>query len=141
MMGHTTAPKHCSITTRTMHQCSFPVSHHPPQRTGAATCPRVGQHARVRLCPAGKKEGGSLVRGTGESDRIASLAPVVADLGKRCAARSAAPRVRCRMAPAVYLFQAFPAIGTEAAARSPQENKIVGPLVSTFDQPPPNVSC
>jgi hypothetical protein len=63
------------FATRTMHQCSFPVSHHPPQRTDPATCPRVGQHARVRLCPAGKKEGGSLVRGTEESDRIASLAP------------------------------------------------------------------
>jgi len=35
----------------------------------------VGQHARVRQSTAAKKEGGSLVRGTEESDRIAALAP------------------------------------------------------------------
>src|SRR5260370_9101028 len=36
---------------------------------------RVGQHTRVREGTAGKKKGGSPVRGTQESDRIASLAP------------------------------------------------------------------
>jgi hypothetical protein len=35
----------------------------------------VGDHARVRPCTAAKKEGGSLVRGTQESDRSAPLAP------------------------------------------------------------------
>ena len=43
--------------------------------TGPATRSRVGQHTRVRQGTAGKKEGGSPVRGTQESDRIASLAP------------------------------------------------------------------
>jgi len=36
---------------------------------------RVGEHARVCQGTAGKKEGGSPVRGTQESDRIAPLAP------------------------------------------------------------------
>src|SRR5579862_4670025 len=38
------------------------------------SCAGVGQHARVRQSTAAKKEGGSLVRGTEESDRIAALA-------------------------------------------------------------------
>jgi DNA invertase Pin-like site-specific DNA recombinase len=38
------------------------------------TCAGVGQHTRVRQSTAAKKEGGSLVRGTEESDRIAALA-------------------------------------------------------------------
>ena len=54
-----------------MHQCSIPVPCHPPARTSPATCPRVGQHARVCQGTAGKKKGGSVVRGTQESDRIA----------------------------------------------------------------------
>ncbi len=48
---------------------------HPPERTSPTTCAGVGQHARVRQSTAAKKKGGSLVRGTEESDRIASLAP------------------------------------------------------------------
>jgi hypothetical protein len=58
-----------------MHQCSLPLPCHPPARTSPATRTRVGKNARVRQCTATKKEGGSLVRGTKESDRAASLAP------------------------------------------------------------------
>jgi hypothetical protein len=58
-----------------MYQRSFPVSDHPPIRIGSATGARVGEHARVRQCTAAKKEGGSLIRGTEESDRAAALAP------------------------------------------------------------------
>ena len=43
--------------------------------TGPTTRSGVGQHTRVREGTAAKKEGGSPVRGTQESDRIASLAP------------------------------------------------------------------
>ena len=59
-------------------QCTsaaFRVSCHPHARTGPATRTGVGQHARVRQGTAAKKESGSPVRGTEESDRIASLAP------------------------------------------------------------------
>src|SRR5690242_18109178 len=48
--------------------------HHPPKRTSPTTCAGVGQYARVRQSTAPKKEGGSLVRRTEESDRIAALA-------------------------------------------------------------------
>jgi hypothetical protein len=48
--------------------------HPPPERTSPTTCAGVGQHARVRQSTAAKKEGGSLVRGTEESDRNAALA-------------------------------------------------------------------
>ena len=57
-----------------MHQCCLPGPYHPPERTSPTTCAGVGQHARVRQSTAAKKEGGSLVRGTEESDRIAALA-------------------------------------------------------------------
>src|SRR3954451_18967287 len=57
-----------------MHQCCLPEPYHPPKRTSPTTCAGVGQHARVRQSTAAKKEGGSLVRGTEESDRIAALA-------------------------------------------------------------------
>src|SRR5438067_1371036 len=38
---------------------------------------------RVRQCPEAKKEGGSLVRGTEESDRIAALAPAETEVRAR----------------------------------------------------------
>src|SRR5258708_39832256 len=57
-----------------VHPCYLPGPYHPPERTSPTTCAGVGQHARVRQGTASKKEGGSLVRGTEESDRIAALA-------------------------------------------------------------------
>src|SRR5579864_8664854 len=57
-----------------MHQCCLPGPYHPPERTRPTTCAGVGQHARVRQSTAAKEEGGSLVRGTEKSDRIAALA-------------------------------------------------------------------
>ena len=65
----------CVFAKATMHQCRLPGPCHPPARTGPATRTGVGEHARVRQGTAAKKEGGSLVRGTQESDRAASLAP------------------------------------------------------------------
>jgi hypothetical protein len=65
----------CVLAETAMHQCSFPVSYHPPVRIGSATGTRAGEHARVRHCTAAKKEGGSLIRGTQESDWAAALAP------------------------------------------------------------------
>jgi len=62
------------LAPTTMHQCCLPGAYHPPERTRPTTCAGVGQHARVRQSTAAKKEGGSLVRGTEESDRIAALA-------------------------------------------------------------------
>jgi transposase len=62
------------LAPATMHQCCLPGSYHPPERTRPTTCARVAQHARVRQSAAAKKKGGSLVRGTEESDRIAALA-------------------------------------------------------------------
>jgi hypothetical protein len=59
------------LPKRAMHQCSFPVSYDPPVRIGSATGTGVGEHARVCPGTAAKKEGGSLVRGTQESDRTA----------------------------------------------------------------------
>ena len=58
----------------TMHQCCLPGPHHPPERTSPRTCPETAEHAGVRQSTAAKKKGGSLVRGTEESDRIATLA-------------------------------------------------------------------
>src|ERR1700686_5235715 len=66
-----------------MHQCCLPEPHHPPERTSPATRKGVGEHARIRPCPAAKKEGGSLVRGTEESDRAASLALAQAEVRAR----------------------------------------------------------
>src|SRR5437764_7459448 len=62
------------LAPTTMHQCCLPGPYHPPKRTSPTTCAGVGQHARVRQSTAAKKEGGSLVRRTEESDRIAALA-------------------------------------------------------------------
>src|SRR5213075_3074926 len=62
------------LAPTTMHQCCLPGPDHPPERTSPATCAGVGQHARVRPSTAAKKEGGSLVRRTQKSDRIAALA-------------------------------------------------------------------
>src|SRR5215831_576970 len=58
-----------------MHQRSVSVSCHPHGGTGSAARPRVGEHTGVCQRAAAKKEGGSLVRRTEESDRIASLTP------------------------------------------------------------------
>src|SRR5271169_1551626 len=58
-----------------MHQRSVSLPCHPHGRTRPATRSRVGQHTGVRESTAGKKEGGGSIRGTQESDRIASLAP------------------------------------------------------------------
>jgi hypothetical protein len=57
-----------------MHQCCLPGPYHPPERTSPTTCAGVGQHAGLRQSTAAKKEGGSFVRGTEESDRIAASA-------------------------------------------------------------------
>ena len=62
------------LAPSTMHSCCFPGAYHPPERTSPTTCAAIAQHARVRQGTAAKKEGGSLVRGTEESDRIAALA-------------------------------------------------------------------
>ena len=62
------------LAPTTMHQCCLPGPYHPPERTRPTTCAGVSQHAGVRPSTAAKKEGGSLVRGTEESDRIAALA-------------------------------------------------------------------
>ena len=65
----------CVCAKSPMHQRSVSLSCHPHGRTRPATRTGVGEHARVCPGTAAKKEGGSLVRGTQESDRIASLAP------------------------------------------------------------------
>src|SRR5882724_10360516 len=62
------------LAPATVHQWCVPGSYHPPERTSPTTCAGVGQHARVRQSTAAKKEGGSLIRGTEESDWIAALA-------------------------------------------------------------------
>jgi hypothetical protein len=62
------------LAPTTMHQCCLPGPYHPPERTSPTTCAGAGQQARVRQSTAAKKEGGGLVRGTEESDRIAALA-------------------------------------------------------------------
>src|SRR4051794_13462115 len=71
------------LASTTMHQCCLPGPHHPPKRTSPTTCAGVGQHARVRQSTAAKKEGGSLVRGTEESDRIAALASAQTEVRAR----------------------------------------------------------
>ncbi len=58
----------------TMHQRAN-MPRHSSTRTGPTACTGTGQHAGVRQCTAAKKEGGSLVRRTEESDRTASPAP------------------------------------------------------------------
>src|ERR1700733_3199070 len=62
------------LTPTTMHQCCLPEPDHPPERTRPTTRAGFGPHARVRQSTAAKKKGGSLVRGTEESDRIAAPA-------------------------------------------------------------------
>ena len=62
------------LAPTTMHQCCLPGPDHPPERTSPTTCAGVDQHARVRQSTSAKKEGGSPVRRTEESDRIAALA-------------------------------------------------------------------
>src|ERR1700689_5251607 len=58
-----------------MHQRGLPLSRHPHGGTSPATRPRVGEDTRVCPCPAAKKESGSVVRGTQESDRAAASPP------------------------------------------------------------------
>src|SRR5579859_1559444 len=57
-----------------MHQRSVSLSCHPHGRTRPATRTGVGEHARICQGTKGKKKGGSPVRRTQESDRIASPA-------------------------------------------------------------------
>jgi hypothetical protein len=64
----------CMFAKTTVHQRCLPVPSDPPERTSPAARTRVGQHARVRQGTTTKKESGSAVRGTKESDRIAPLA-------------------------------------------------------------------
>jgi hypothetical protein len=64
----------CVCAQSPMHRRSVSLSCRPYGRAFPATRPGVGEGARVRPCPAAKKEGGSLVRGTEESDRTAALA-------------------------------------------------------------------
>jgi hypothetical protein len=54
-------------------RCCFPESHHPPAGTSLAMRKEIREDARVRPCRAVTEESGSLVRGTQESDRTASL--------------------------------------------------------------------
>ena len=61
-------------TKTAMHRRGFSLSSHPHGRTSPATRTRVGEDSGVRQSAATKKEGGSLVRGTQEPDRAASLA-------------------------------------------------------------------
>ena len=63
-----------------MHQCSLPVPSRSPARISSTTRTGVGEHARVRPCTAAEKEGGSVVRGTQESDRASPLAPAEAEV-------------------------------------------------------------
>jgi len=62
------------LAPATVHHCCLPGACHPPERTCPTTCAEVGKHARVRQSTAPEKEGGSLVRRTEESDRIAAPA-------------------------------------------------------------------
>jgi len=62
------------LAPTTMHQCCLPGPDHPSERTRPTTRAGFGPHARVRQSTAAKKKGGSLVRGTEESDRIAAPA-------------------------------------------------------------------
>ena len=79
------------LAPTTMHQRCLPGPYHPPERTSPTTCAGVGQHTRVRQSTAAKKEGGSLVRGTEESDRIAALASAETQVR----ARAVLPRSGC----------------------------------------------
>jgi transposase len=63
----------CSLRPQ-CNQCCLPGPYHPPERTSPTMCAGVGPHARVRHSTAAKKEGGSLVRRTEESDRTAAVA-------------------------------------------------------------------
>ena len=58
-----------------VHQCCLPVSGYPSVRTCPTARPRISEYTRVRQGTTAKKKGGSLVRGTQESDRVASLTP------------------------------------------------------------------
>src|SRR6202142_1364156 len=66
-----------------MHQRSVSLSCHPHGGTSPATRSGVSKHARVRQSPAAQKEGRSVVRGTQESDRPASLAPAETEVRAR----------------------------------------------------------
>src|SRR5438093_10287971 len=65
----------CVRAKNAVPQRPFPVSQHPPARSSPATRTGVSGYARVCPCAAPEKEGGSAVRRTEESDRVASLAP------------------------------------------------------------------
>src|ERR1700723_876394 len=65
----------CVRAKTPMHQRGLPLSRHPHGGTSPATRPRVGEDTRVCPCPAAKKESGSVVRGTQESDRAAASPP------------------------------------------------------------------
>ena len=56
----------------TMHQCCLPGPYLHQNEPARQRAREFGEHARVCQSTAGKKEGGSPVRGTQESDRIAS---------------------------------------------------------------------
>jgi hypothetical protein len=58
-----------------MHHGPVQISRDPHPRTRPATRSRLSQHASLRERTTTKKEGGSTVRGTQESDRAPSLAP------------------------------------------------------------------
>src|SRR6266852_1535968 len=58
-----------------MHQLTVKVSCHPHTCAGSATRERLGKHAWLRERTTAKKEGGSTVRGTQESDRTSSPTP------------------------------------------------------------------
>jgi transposase len=71
------------LAPATMHQCCLPGSYHPPERTSPPACAGVGPYAGVRQSTAAKKEGGSPVRRTEESDRAAPLAPAQTEVRAR----------------------------------------------------------
>src|SRR5947208_8082666 len=58
-----------------MHQITVEVSCHSHPLARPATRERLGKHAWLRERTAAKKEGGSAVRGTQESDRTSSPTP------------------------------------------------------------------
>ena len=65
----------CVCAESAMYQRSIPVSCYSHGRTGPAARPRVSEDARVYRRTTTKKEGGSIIRRTEESDRTQALTP------------------------------------------------------------------
>src|SRR5215469_11718528 len=63
----------CLCAETTLQERSISFSRHSHGRARSAACPRVSPHAGVYSRATAKKEGGSLVWGTQESDRLRRL--------------------------------------------------------------------